>query len=188
MPDNLMALDDFELMTEDELPIEQHKDPNHPENADFYTSLTVIKRAIEAHMVGMRSIEVAAVKMEIRGKSHTKIAEALDVGGASVGRYVSSDSARRLKQLIRHLQQMLDGPQDEHRKNILYRIAIDNEKKRPTVTIQALDLINKMAGSYEPKESQRDINITINNELLPRGKLDELPHGMTLIEGEVEND
>ena len=181
----LMALEHLDEMCEDNLPIELLNDPAHPANDKFYETLNQLKAAINLQMVLCRPIEVEAAKLDLQGLTHVKVAHKLDVAAQSIGKYLKKKEVRRLQSLIRHLQHLLDGPNLDHRKNILYRIAIDNEGQRPSVSIQAIQEINKMSGAYEEKSTHGNtVNITINNELLPKGKLDELPIGMT-IEGEV---
>lgn len=181
-----MALENLDEMCEDDLPAELLQDPAHPANDLFYQSLSQIKAAINLQLVLIRPIEAQATRLHLQGLSHTKIAEKLDVGAASIGKYFKKPNVLRLKRLLNHLQHLLDGPNQDHRKNILYRIAIDNESQRPSVSIQALQEINKMSGSYEPIDKGVAVNITINSEQLPRGKLDQIPQGMTIDqEGEV---
>ena len=180
-----LALEHLDEMTEEQLPIELLNDPAHPQNDQFYQSLNQIKRAILHQSAILRPIQVNAAKAALSGITHVKIAKKLDVHPQSVGKYLRDPGVKRLQELIRHMQHMLDGPTNEHRKNILYRIAIDNEHQRPSVSVSAIDMINKMSGGYDQQAPNNTVNITINNELLPKGELDILPHGMTVIEGEV---
>ena len=87
-----------------------------------------------------------------------------------------------------NLQQKLDGPTQDHRKGLLFRIALDNEKEKPSVAITAITEINKMSGSYEQQGGGIVNNITINGELLPRGALDELPPVHTIEYGGAQTD
>ncbi len=161
----LMALEHLDEMDEDNLPIELLNDPAHPKNDQFYQSLNQIKRAIVHQSAILRPIEVQAAKYDLTGITHVKVAEKLDVGAISVGKYLKKPGVIRLQQLIRHMQHLLDGPRQEHRKNILYRIAIDNEHQRPSVSVSAIDMINKMCGSYEEKSATNTVNFSININL-----------------------
>jgi hypothetical protein len=56
-------------------------------------------------------------------------------------------------------------------------VALDNEEKRPNITVQAIQEMNKMAGVYNQDGGNHNnvVNIQINGELLPKGNLDRLP-------------
>jgi|LWDU01.1.fsa_nt_gi transposase len=182
-----LALEDLEELTEEHIPVELLADPSHPSNEEFYQSLNAIRRAIVHQSTVMRQIEVQAVKLHMTGMPATKIAEKIDVAPQSVYKYLKKPEATRLRALLTHMQQLQDGPTEEHRKNLLYRIAQENQAQRPSVAVSAIQEINRMSGTYEPKMAGGNLNITINSEILPRGSLDVLPAGMT-IEGELADD
>jgi len=175
MTEALLALDSLDELCEEPLPIELLKDPYHPGNDVFYQTLNQIKGLINLQSVKLRTIEVQAVRQAFKGLKKTQIAENLDVGYQSVLNYLKKPDSLRLLQLLTHMQILLDGPQKEHRVHMLYRIAIDNECDRPTVAVSAIQEINKMSGVYEPAAQVGGLNVTINNEVLPRGELDKLP-------------
>lgn len=79
--------------------------------------------------------------------------------------------------LLNHLQQQLDGPDKDHRKGVLWRIALENEEKRPNISVQAIQEMNKMTAAYNDGNQGNGnvVNIQINGELMPRGNLDTLP-------------
>lgn len=181
----MLELADLDEMLEDDLPKELMVDPTHPSNDAFYESQRQITAAISLQTARLRPIEVQATKLHFTGLPQTKIAERLDVGAMSVGKYLKKPDARRLLALLSHLQQLNDGATLAHRKHILYRIAIDNEGHRPNVSVQAIQEINKISGAYEPAQASNVFNIQINSELLPRGQLDTLPKPH-IIEGEID--
>jgi hypothetical protein len=55
---------------------------------------------------------------------------------------------------------------------MLWEIAVDNQDIEPKVSISSVAEINKMNGTYSTGSKDTAINITINNTLLPKGKLD----------------
>ncbi len=61
---------------------------------------------------------------------------------------------------------------DAHRRRMLWEIAVDNQAIEPKVSISSIVEINKMNGTYQTAAKDTAINITINNNLLPKGKLD----------------
>ena len=100
-------------------------------------------------------------------------------------RAVSKEIGRRLEhckrdrdlpivvQLIsywRHYFNLMDGPNELMRKQMLWRIAVDNERVDPKEATKALAELNRM--SVQKKTGTGVINIVINNEKLPRGSLD----------------
>ena len=159
------------------LPPEMLLDPYHPKNDRFYAELNHTKRAVTAHSQSLRPIQRQAVAMHRGGMNYTEIANKLDVGNTTVSKWINNPNAKILIALMDHHQQQIDGPNIEHRKAILYRISMDNEKFNPNTSIKALQEINKMSGVYETGDLNigNQINIQINGELLPRGALDVLP-------------
>ena len=63
------------------------------------------------------------------------------------------------------------GPNEMQRKNMLWRIAIDNEKLDPKETIKAIAEMNRMEDSKRGVGHNR-IEIIINNETMPSTALD----------------
>jgi len=180
----LLRLEDIEEICEEPLPLELLKDPYHPSNDVFYESLEDIRRSITHQQATMRPIVVEIIKYVHTGLPQTKIAEKLRVTPQTVSNHARSPNGKRLLQLIRHYQQLLDGPQHAHRQHMLYRIALDNELNRPNISIAAVQELNKMNGAYDTAAQSTSLNITINNELLPRGPLDQLPKAH-VIQGQI---
>jgi hypothetical protein len=80
-----------------------------------------------------------------------------------------SPEVLRLVHYLIHLQIMQDGPNKEMRKQMLWRIAVDNEKCDPKESVKALAELNRMeAGNQLPN----GFSIVINNVSLERGPLD----------------
>ena len=161
---------------EESLPPEMLLDPYHPKNDRFYSELNHTKRAVLATSNALRPMHRQAVAMYRGGMNYTEIAKKLDSTLSTVSKWVNAPQAKRLSALMDHHQHQVDGPNSEHRKAILYRISMDNEKYHPSISIKALQEINKMSGTYETGDNiQNQVNIQINGELLPRGALDVLP-------------
>ncbi len=176
MPQELTEILDEYLVGEEHLPPECLLDQFHPQNHQFYQDLNHIKRQILATGNRLKPYQREAVRLHRTGMNHTDIGKKLDISAPTVGKWIQLPEALRLKALMDHFQMLNDGPNAEHRKNILYRIAIDNTQKKPRVTIAAIQEINKMSGSYAPEGQQGNVvNISINGELLPKGALDTLP-------------
>ena len=172
---NLMVLDDLDDAVGDWLPPELLLDPHHPSNDEYCKGHIPLKRELMAHTVNMPPKAVSAIKSHMAGKTRKQIAEELNTTPTTVGKYIRSDAGKRLRALLHHIAHMKDGPNIEHRKHVLWRITVNNEKKNPKTAVAAIQEINKMSGTYDPKQSAGPVNITINNQLLPRGPLDTMP-------------
>jgi len=168
-------LEDF-MVGEEDLPPECLLDPYHPQNHQFYEDLNHIKRQILATGNKVKPHKREAVRLYRTGMSNKDIGQKLDIGPATIAKWLNEPECKRLRALCDHLQMLNDGPNADHRKNILYRIAIDNTQKKPRVTIAAIQEINRMSGTYGADAGGSNVvNIQINGELFPRGKLDTLP-------------
>ncbi len=158
-------------------------DPYHPDSDEYVRKDARLRAAMASHAKHMNPKAVQAVKMYAKAVPISKIANTLGVTPPTVRNYVNSKAACELLQYIRHYAAHLEGPTIEHRKNILYRIIVDNEKSKPQVAMNAVDMLNKMDGSYVKEEEKSNvINIQINNELLPRTALDLVPEGVAVRE------
>ena len=113
--------------------------------------------------------------MYMLGKSFKDVGKQLKLTPKTISVYSRDPEVRRLIALLRYKDQLNDGPNHEHRKAVLWRVAKDNEKKRPNTTISAIQEINKMSGTYHDQTTPTGINIQINNEVLPRTLLDRMP-------------
>lgn len=161
---------------EDNLPTELLLDPYHPSNDKFYESIKSIQRLVNAITHGWPQSKTEALRLVHQGMNDTQVGKRLKIGSQTIGRYRKSQQGKDLLQLYRHLQQLRDGPQLDHKKSFLWRIAVDNEENRPRISIAAIQEMNKMSGSYAEQNAASNVfNIQINSELLPRGQLDELP-------------
>lgn len=156
----------------DYLPPELLLDEHHPSNAPYMQSLNNIRRLIVSHTQLMKPWHVEAVKMKVNLKSNTEICTALDKKPAAVTSAINSDNAKKLRATLQHYNVAMDGPNDAHRRRMLWEIAVDNQPIEPKVSIAAVVEINKMNGTYQTGAKDTAINITINNTLLPKGKLD----------------
>ena len=165
----------------DTLPPELLLDPDHPDNDRFFDSLAHINRAVRDAAAKLRPIQKHAALLYRQGLNYTEISKKLDVTPTSISKWMNDPTAKRFLSVMDHHQRMRDGPNFDHRKAILYRIALEQEKSQPKTTIAAIQEINKMSGVYADNASGGinaggDINISINGDLLPRGALDVMPN------------
>jgi len=164
-----------DLYVED-LPAELLLDPAHPANDVYLRGIQRTKDLIVNLSLKMYAHHVAVVKMRHKGATHAAIAEAMGLSDGTVSRVVNSEKGRKLRALLAHLALSIDGPAEAQRRAMLTRIAQKNEDTDPRVTISAVAEVNKMAQQAVIIETASgggtSINITINNDLMPKTVLD----------------
>lgn len=176
------------------LPTEFLLDDYHPANDKYAKSIRELEQKIYAFGRAMKPKHRECARLARSQASTRDIAKKLGVTTKTVYTWLQRPEIKRLIILMDHLQQAHDGPQVNHRKHILYRIAIDNEEKRPNVAVQALQEINKMAGTYADAgnigNNGNTVNVIINGEQLPRGQLDTLPdtYENRILEGKISDE
>jgi hypothetical protein len=169
--------DEIEAVKTELLPPEMLLDETHPANDKYLQSIESIKRYIVSHSAGMHYSHVQICKARHVGQSAAQIAEKVDVTPLTVNRALKSPPGEKLLALLHHLSLLMEGPRLQHRNNLLWRIAIKNEDRQPRVTIAALAEMNKSHHQQEALQSghlnNNVVQIVINNDMFPRGALDE---------------
>ena len=162
--------------TTEYLPPEMLLDEYHPSNDTYIKSVHQIQRQVVQASALLKPKHVDMVKQQFKGFPNTKIAEQLDCSQNTVSKVLNSPNAKRLLALLTHHQVAVDGPNEAQRLNMLWRIAIDNEKVAPKTSVSASAEITRMTGlAFEQKQggrSNQPIIININQDTLPRGVLD----------------
>lgn len=156
-------------------PPEDLVDAHHPANDRFYQQLRQLRGMVTHAAAQMRPRQVEMVRLFHQGVPTKDIAKRTQVATPTVYRHVNSERGQALLHALRLSQQLVDGPNLELRRNMLWRIAAAAEDNEPHTAITAIKELNKLAGAYPVQEQQAPTvtNITINNEALPRTKLDE---------------
>jgi hypothetical protein len=161
------------------LPAEHLLDDDHPAADDFHQAVTDLERSIFAHGRSMKPKHREFSRMLRTAATGKDIAKKFGKHPQTISNWCKRPDVQRMIALLDRLQQKMDGPTLAHRNGILYRIALDNEEKRPNVSVQAIQEINKVSGSYQQEgnfgNSGNVVQIQINGEILPRGPLDVLP-------------
>ena len=147
----------------DYLPPELLLDVHHPANSEYMQNINSVKRTVVACSSKMKAWHVDAVKRRVAGAPNTD---------GAVSQALNRQDAKELRALLEHYNMAMDGPNDAHRRRMLWEIAVDNQDIEPKVSISSVAEINKMNGTYSTGSKDTAINITINNSLLPKGKLD----------------
>ena len=156
----------------DYLPPELLLDVHHPANSEYMQNINSVKRTVVACSSKMKAWHVDAVKRRVAGAPNTEIATVLNKSDGAVSQALNRQDAKELRALLEHYNMAMDGPNDAHRRRMLWEIAVDNQDIEPKVSISSVAEINKMNQTYATGSKDTAINITINNTLLPKGKLD----------------
>ena len=168
-----MSLDVLEEYAEPNLPPEVLLDPYNPANDRYYQAKADLERRVVAATELLSSKQVRAVKLHHTGMSNKDIAKTLKCHPQTVSRYLKNPKATRLRSLLAHYQQLLDGPNEDHRVAVLWRIVVDNEQGKPSVAVSAMQEINKMRGSYEQRDhGDTTIQVIVSHNVLARSALD----------------
>ena len=159
------------------VPAELQLDDDHPDRDDFAQALREIDQKIFAFARQMKPKHREFARLVRTGMSPKDLAKKMDVTTKTVYTWAQREDVKRQIILVDYQQRKIDGADINHRKGVLWRIAMDQEETRPNIAIQAIQEINKMSGTYTPEggNSGNVVNISINGELLPKTGLDTLP-------------
>jgi len=146
-------------------------DKYHPVNQPFFKRQQSIQRAVVHQTAMCKPKHVEIAKMHLTGATNVEIAERMDYTAQGIGKVLQREDTRHLLELLRFYNLHLDGPSIEHRKRLLNEIAQDNQDTDPGITIRAVHEMNSMDGVGRDKVDTK-VNITINNNQLPKGVLD----------------
>lgn len=153
------------------LPPEVLLDEYHPANTTFFKNIRQLEQALVAASQAAGSATTTVAKMNLRGVTNADIADELGFKREKVARLLRSPEGKKLKTLLYYLQHLREGPNIEQRKRTLWEIAAKNQEEDPKTSISAIQEMNRMDGVGKEKIDQ-NINVTINNQLLPKGALD----------------
>jgi hypothetical protein len=167
--------DDDELALQDP---DEFLDRYHPENDSYMQAVGHIQRQIMHQTTLLRTKQVNILKTVFTGANYTETAKKHGTTSATVSRLVKSPDGQRLLNLLQYHLHAIEGPNESQRRNILWRIAQDNELRNPATAIKAVSELNKMHfQQYTVKQNENALSkpqvvININQDLLPKGALD----------------
>ena len=179
MPNELQNILDDYLDPDELVPSDLLLNEYHPYADEFQVARREIEQKIFAVSRGMKPQKREVARLIRTDMTPKDIAKKLSRSVQTIYKWAKDPDVVRLATLLDYQAQQLAGPQIEHRKGILWRIILDNEEKRPNVSVQAIQEFNKMDGVYATAGNTGNqgnvVNIQINGEILPRGPLDQLP-------------
>ena len=160
---------------------EDFLDRHHPENDQYMRAIEHVQGKIMYLTTMLRSKQVNILKSVFNGENYTQAGRRHGCVPSTVSRLVKSKYGQQLLNMLQYHRQLVDGPNEAMRRNMLWRIAQNEEKLDSKTSIKAIAEINKMhfqqiqldnpnAGGQQTQNTQVVINI--NQELMPRGKLD----------------
>jgi hypothetical protein len=118
--------------------------------------------------------EAKMAKLYAEGKSVQTIAKMTRRSQRSIKESLNSLRVQQIIHAWQHLDLLQDGPNELLRRQMLWRIAVDNEKMNPKESTKALAELNKMAGVNQGHgNGGPTINLVISSDVLKRGALDE---------------
>jgi hypothetical protein len=120
-----------------------------------------------------------------KGETKAEITRAIKTAPQTITKAITSAKGLRLMSLLTQLTELRTGPALEARRAMLWRIAQRAELKQPTVTLKALDMLNKQAGDYQSDMEQAQGPLfTISINTFPPTADAPLKHTADIIEGE----
>ena len=115
--------------------------------------------------------EARLAQLYAAGTSKREIGKQLKKTGRMMANALDTLPVQTLVHHWQHLAVLRDGPNEIVRKQMLWRIAVDNEKADPKETTKALAELNRMAAPKGGAPGQT-LNIIISNQVLKKGPLD----------------
>ena len=172
----MTELSDLALYDPSSLPPEVAVDQYHPMGDEFMRHLLGLQRAITTVSARLKPRQVAAAKLFHKGKTKVAIAEELGVHQMTIGKWFKLPDMHQLLTLLQHYAATLDGPREEQRRHLLWRVAVDNRDSDPRTAIAAVAEINRMDMNTHTRATgaggPTTVNVVINQDQLPRTSLD----------------
>jgi hypothetical protein len=103
-----------------------------------------LKQEIAEFAKGFEPWEVEIAKRSARGESQHAVGKAIGKRHSTVVEALRKPALEQLIHYFVHLAIVQDGPNRLLRRNMLWRIAVDNEKTDPKESIKALAEMNRM--------------------------------------------
>tara|TARA_R110000787_G_scaffold156351_1_gene270242 strand:- start:890 stop:1459 length:570 start_codon:yes stop_codon:yes gene_type:complete len=160
---------------------------NHPANDDYIRGIDHTQRQILHLSRILRPKQVQIIKTVFSGRNYVQTALEHSTTSNTVSRLVRSKTGQSLLSMLQYHLTLIEGPNLAQRRNMLWRIAKDAELVDPKTAIKAVDSLNIMtykqydqdnpaAQANQTQDSNgqviNNVQININQKLLPRGALD----------------
>lgn len=148
-------------------------DKEDPANDRFFRTLENQRAHINIQANKMHHRHAQVARLHAQGLMGKEIAEKMKYTQSTVSNILQKDAVKKLIDLIRRTNALVEGPNLSVRKNMLWRIAANNEHHEAAVSLAAIRELNKIDGSYlEKLQTQPQVTIVINQDQLPKTQLD----------------
>ena len=153
-------------------------DEGNPANDKYIQDTNFLQQQIMHVQRSMRPRHVQICKQLHIGANNVEVSEKLNVSTNTVSKVKKSPLGKRLISLLAFYQVHKDGASQAQRRNMLWRIAVDNKETRPATAISAITELNKMEATAAALDLQSQglgtnkIEIHINQDQFPKGQLD----------------
>jgi hypothetical protein len=163
-----------------------HQDPkdfldrHHPENDDYMRAIEHVQGKIMFLTTMLRSKQVNMLKSVFAGENYIQVGRRHGAAPATVSRLSKSTYGQQLLNMLQYHRQLVEGPNEAMRRNMLWRVAQNEEELDPKTSIKAIAELNKMhfqqiqidAPANGGQQPTTQVTININQDLMPKGVLD----------------
>lgn len=154
------------------IPEELQGEVYHPGNDHHARIQKAVEDEIMNAIKGMDRTHIKIAEMRVEGISNRDIAKKLRKSQGTIGKIRKLPAVIRLESYLNEYKRFKNGPGLELLEKMLWRIAVDNEKKDPKESIKAIGEIAKMKAPKGGHVGGAQINIIIQHAALERGPLD----------------
>lgn len=156
-------------------------DRHHPENDSYMRAIEHVQGKIMYLTTVLRSKQVNLLKSVFAGDNYTQASKIHGTTPSTVSKLVKSKYGQQLLNMLQYHRQLVEGPNDAMRRNMLWRIAQNEEKLDSKTSIKAISELNKMHFQQIQVDNpnaggQTQVNqttiINIDQTLMPKGALD----------------
>lgn len=136
----------------------------NPANDEFKRTLHSIKGQIRHLTVKMRPRHAMMIKINMAEKSFAQTARRLKCTPQTVSNVWHSPDGVKLRNLLQHHAQLIDGVTAIEREQLLWRIALNNEDINPRTSVAAIAEINKMKADTEAFKAKSEQEKNLNDK------------------------
>jgi hypothetical protein len=155
-------------------------DRHHPENDAYMRGIEHVQGKIMYLTTMLRPKQVNLLKSVFAGENYVQVGKRHGSSPQTVSAVAKSKYGQQMLNMLQYHRQLVEGPNEAMRRNMLWRIAQDSEMWDKKTSIKAIAELNKMhtqtlmlenpnAGG---QQAPAQVVININQELMPRGALD----------------
>lgn len=159
-------------MSKIELVTQDPKDDKYlPQNASLNKRVSRVQQDILYIAEGMEDWQIEFARRYANGESRSKLTKELKKADKTLKKFLETTKGQLLVQYYKLLLDVESGPSEAVRKNMLYEIAVDNQKLDPKEATKAIAELNKMDANKNQGTGMGNITINIV-DTLGKGALD----------------